>query len=223
MIPLRDSTRSLTSPIVVYLIIALSVAVFLYSQSLGSDGVGRFYATYGAIPAVVTSGVWPGAGLGLLTSMFLHGSWLHLGGNMLYLWVFGDNIEDAMGHSRFVVFYLLTGVIAAMTHILLQPLSTAPLVGASGAIAGVLGAYLILYPGARIQSLVILGWFWRVADLPALLVLSVWFLLELAQAALSVGMPSVSSIAFWAHVGGFVAGALLIRVFTVGRSTARRH
>jgi membrane associated rhomboid family serine protease len=153
--------------------------------------------------------------------MFLHGSWLHLGGNMLYLWVFGDNIEDAMGHGRFVVFYLLTGVIAAIAHILIQPLSTAPLVGASGAIAGVLGAYLVLYPRARIQSLLILGWFWRVAELPAVLVLSVWFLLELAQATFSLGTPAVASIAFWAHVGGFAAGAILIRVFTVGRSTTR--
>ena len=221
MIPLRDSTRSVSSPLVVYLIIAVCVAVFLYSQSLGGEAAQAFYLTYGAIPEAVTSGAWPEAGIGLITSMFLHGSWLHLGGNMLYLWVFGDNIEDAMGHGRFVVFYLLTGVIAAIAHILIQPLSRAPLVGASGAIAGVLGAYLVLYPRARIQSLLILGWFWRVAELPAVLVLSVWFLFELAQATLSLGAPAVASIAFWAHVGGFAAGAILIRVFTVGRSTTR--
>jgi len=223
MIPLRDSTRSLSSPIVVYGIIAACVAIFLYTQSLGDAAVDRFYLTYGAIPAAVTSGAWQAAGIGLITSMFLHGSWLHLGGNMLYLWVFGDNVEDAMGHGRFVVFYLLTGVVAAMAHILVQPLSGVPLVGASGAIAGVLGAYLVLYPRARIQSLLILGWFWRVAELPALLVLGVWFLLEFAQATLSLGAGPVASIAFWAHVGGFAAGAVLIRLFIVGRSTARVH
>lgn len=223
MIPLRDSTRSLSPPLVVYLIIATCVAVFLYAQSLGEIAAERFYLTYGAIPAAVTAGAWPAAGVGLVTSMFLHGSWLHLGGNMLYLWVFGDNIEDAMGHGRFVVFYLLTGVVAAMVHILVQPSSPVPLVGASGAIAGVLGGYLVLYPRARIQSLLILGWFWRVAELPALLVLSLWFLFELLQATMTLGGGQVASIAFWAHVGGFAAGALVVRVFTIGRATERDH
>jgi membrane associated rhomboid family serine protease len=223
MIPLRDSTRSLSSPLVVYLIIAVCVAVFLYTQSLGEVAAERFYLTYGAIPAAVTAGAWPAAAVGLVTSMFLHGSWLHLGGNMLYLWVFGDNIEDAVGHGRFVVFYLLTGVVAAMAHILVQPSSRIPLVGASGAIAGVLGGYLVLYPRARIQSLLILGWFWRVAELPALLVLSLWFLFELLQATMTLGAGDVASIAFWAHVGGFAAGALVIRIFTAGRSTERDH
>jgi membrane associated rhomboid family serine protease len=223
MIPLRDSTRSLSSPLVVYLIIATCVVVFLYTQSLGGAATERFYLTYGAIPAAVTAGAWPAAALGLVTSMFLHGSWLHLGGNMLYLWVFGDNIEDAMGHGRFVVFYLLTGVVAALAHILVQPSSQVPLVGASGAIAGVLGGYLVLYPHARIQSLLILGWFWRVAELPALLVLSLWFLFELLQATMTLGAGQVASIAFWAHVGGFAAGALVVRVFTAGRATARDY
>jgi membrane associated rhomboid family serine protease len=223
MIPLRDSTRSLSSPLVVYLIIAVCVAVFLYTQTLDERTAERFYLTYGAIPAAVTAGAWPAAALGLITSMFLHGSWLHLGGNMLYLWIFGDNVEDAMGHARFVLFYLLTGVIAAMAHILVQPSSAVPLVGASGAIAGVLGGYLILYPHARIQSLLVLGWFWRVAELPALLVLSLWFLLELLQATMTLGAGQVASIAFWAHVGGFAAGAIVIRAFTAGRSTAREY
>jgi membrane associated rhomboid family serine protease len=214
MIPLRDSTRSRSSPIVVYLIIAACVAVFLHAEGLGrGETQMAFYATYGAIPRAITRGPWLEAWLGLLTSMFLHGSWVHLGGNMLYLWVFGDNVEDAMGHVGFLVFYLLTGVVAALAHVATQPASTMPLIGASGAIAGVLGAYLILYPGARVTSLLIIFVFIKLVDLPAVLVLSLWFLLQLYQGVATLGAPGVATVAFWAHVGGFIAGALIVLLF----------
>lgn len=214
MIPLRDSTRSRSSPIVVYSIIALVVGVFLYTQGLGSEQRQMaFYMTYGAIPRAITQGPWPAAWLSLVTSMFLHGSWLHVAGNMLYLWVFGDNVEDAMGHGRFVVFYLLTGVVAALVHVTTQPASAVPLIGASGAIAGILGAYLVLYPRARVTSLVILFPFIRFIDLPAVLVLSLWFVLQLYQGLATLGASGVATVAFWAHVGGFIAGAVLAPIF----------
>jgi rhomboid family protein len=213
MIPLRDSTPSLTPPVVVYAIIAACVAVFVYTIGLGSESrIEAFYASFGAVPRAVTTAA-PGAYWGLLTSMFLHGGWLHLGGNMLFLWVFGDNVEDSMGHIRFIVFYLLTGLIATLSHIFTQPASDVPLVGASGAIAGVLGGYLILHPRARILSLVFLGYFIRVVELPAILVLGVWFVIQVVQGVGALAGPDVASVAFWAHVGGFVAGMVLIRLF----------
>jgi membrane associated rhomboid family serine protease len=217
MIPLRDSTPSSTAPVVVYAIIATCVAVFLYTVGLGSEArIEAFYTSFGAVPHAVTTAA-PGAYWGLLTSMFLHGGWLHLGGNMLFLWVFGDNIEDAMGHFRFVIFYLLTGLIATFSHIVTQPASAVPLVGASGAIAGVLGGYLVLYPRAHILSLVFLGYFARVVELPAVVVLGLWFLIQVMQGFVALGSSDVASIAFWAHVGGFVAGVVLVKLFAARR------
>ena len=214
MIPLRDSTRSSSVPIVAYTLIAACTAVFLYAQGMTEETRAAFYAAYGAIPRVVLAGPWPQAGLGLLTYNFLHGSWFHLLGNMLYLWIFGDNIEDAMGRGRFIVFYFLSGALAALVHIVTQTGSDVPLVGASGAIAGVLGAYLLLYPRARILSLVFLGWFVRLMELPAMLVLSLWFLLQVVEGLWSLAQPGVVTVAFWAHVGGFIAGVALVRPFT---------
>lgn len=221
MIPLRDSTRSASVPVVVYSIIAACVGVFLYTLGLGTEEAqAAFFSSHGAIPLAVSRGPWPEAWLGLLTSIFMHGSWVHLGGNMLYLWIFGDNVEDAMGHGRFIVFYLLTGVGAALAHVMTRPASPVPLVGASGAIAGVLGAYLILYPRARILSLVVFGFFIRFVELPALLVLSLWFLLQLVEGFGTLSAPDVTTVAWWAHVGGFIAGAALVLIFARRRSTA---
>jgi membrane associated rhomboid family serine protease len=214
MIPLRDSTRPRSTPVVTYGLIAVCIGVFIYMQGIGSEAaLMSFYDSYGAIPRVVTTGSWPDAWVGLVTSIFLHGSWLHLGGNMLYLWVFGDNVEDAMGHGLFLLFYLLTGVVAALAHVLTQANSTVPLVGASGAIAGVLGAYLILYPRARILSLIFLGIFARLVELPAALVLGLWFVLQVLQGVGTLAAPDVETVAWWAHVGGFVAGMVLVAVF----------
>ncbi|MDR7523127.1 MAG: rhomboid family intramembrane serine protease [Armatimonadota bacterium] len=213
MIPLRDSTRSYSRPVVVYAVIAACVGAFLYTQGLRPDQAAAVYTTYGAVPSAVVAGPYPDAGLGLITSMFLHGNWVHLGGNMLYLWVFGDNVEDAMGHGSFLVFYLAAGVLAALAHVATQPTSTVPLIGASGAIAGVLGAYLVLYPRARILSLVFFGIFIRFVELPAALVLGLWFLLQLAEGLWALGAPAVTMVAWWAHVGGFIAGAVLVPIF----------
>lgn len=214
MIPLRDSARSSSPPVVVYGIIAACVAAFLYAQGLDPGRAQMaFYSTYGAVPRAVAGGPWPEAWFGLLTSLFLHGSWVHLGGNMLYLWVFGDNIEDTLGHGRFLVFYLLTGILASLVHVATQPASAVPLVGASGAIAGVLGAYLIRYPRSRILSLVFFGIFVRLVELPAVLVLSLWFVLQLAEGLVALGAPGVTMVAWWAHIGGFAAGAVLVPLF----------
>jgi membrane associated rhomboid family serine protease len=145
--------------------------------------------------------------------MFLHGSWMHLGGNMLYLWVFGDNVEDAMGHAGFLVFYLLTGTLAGLAHVVTHAASSTPLVGASGAIAGVLGAYFVLYPRARILSLVFVVFLIRLVELPASLVLLLWFVLQVFQGVAALAAPHVETVAWWAHVGGFVAGAVLVPLF----------
>jgi membrane associated rhomboid family serine protease len=219
MIPLRDSIRSRSTPVVTLALIAACVAVFLYMQGVGSPAeVMALYESYGAVPRAITAGPWPQAGIGLLTSMFLHGSWAHLGGNMLYLWVFGDNVEDGMGHGRFLLFYLLTGVLAVLAHVVTQPSSAVPLVGASGAIAGVLGAYVVLHPRSGILSLVFVPpVFVRLIELPALVVLSLWFVLQLVQGVAALGTPGVTTVAWWAHIGGFVSGALLVGLFAARR------
>jgi membrane associated rhomboid family serine protease len=214
MIPLRDSARSRSTPVIVYGLIVANIAAFVYAQGFGSQAaLMGFYETYGAVPRAVLAGPWPGAWVGLMTSMFLHGSWMHLGSNMLYLWVFGDNIEDAMGHVPFLAFYLLAGVLAGMAHIVTNAASEVPLVGASGAIAGVLGAYLILYPRARILSVIFIVFFVRLIELPASLVLGLWFLLQVFQGIATLAAPGVETVAWWAHIGGFAAGALLVRLF----------
>jgi membrane associated rhomboid family serine protease len=217
MIPLRDDNPSSSRPLVTYLIIATCAAVFLYMLSLGSERqLERFVFQYGAIPGEVTGR--GGATVTeeyptLITSMFLHGGWFHLVGNMLYLWIFGDNVEDLMGHVGFLIFYLLTGVAAVLTHILLSPNSSVPLIGASGAIAGVLGAYLVLFPRARILSLIPFGFFSRFVHVPAIYFLPIWFVLQLLSGLGSIGAEESAGVAWWAHVGGFVAGILLVFVF----------
>lgn len=220
MFPLYDDNPVRRPPVVVWALIAVCVLVFLWQVSLGEqEGQYAIYAL-GMTPAVLFGHAELSRELQLVpawvtpfTSMFLHGGWLHLGGNMLYLWIFGNNVEDSMSRPRFLVFYLLCGVAAALAQGLVNTSSEIPIVGASGAIAGVLGAYLVLYPRARILSLVFLGWFIRLVELPAMLVLTLWFVLQLAQGFVSLATPGVQTVAFWAHVGGFVAGLLLIRLF----------
>ena len=215
MIPLRDENPSRTIPWVTFLLIGTNVAVFLYEFSLPPRALESLVLRFGAIPAAVFSGtrVIPGHSplpyLTLLTSMFLHGGIMHLAGNMLYLWIFGDNVEDRMGPVRFLIFYLMCGVAAAAIQIAVRPQSTAPLVGASGAIAGVLGAYALLFPGARIQTLVFLFIFVRMIELPALFVLGAWFLMQLLSAPASQG----AGVAFFAHIGGFLTGMILMAGF----------
>jgi membrane associated rhomboid family serine protease len=217
VIPLRDENPSATKPLVNFTLIALCVLTFLYQLSYGRAQQEVVYA-FALIPSVLFGydqlppelAVVPPT-MTLLTSMFLHGGWMHLIGNMLYLWIFGDNVEDAMGHVKFVLFYVLCGVAAAFTQALPDPHSPIPMLGASGAISGVLGAYLLLYPHARVLVLVPLGFFSRVMHLPAGIVLSLWFVLQFLSNVFAKG--GGGGVAFRAHIGGFVAGLLLVAVF----------
>ena len=214
MIPLRDDQPSFSTPFINYFLIVLNVLIFLWELSVGMHSNAPY--SFAIIPnhtVAVLTGHSPdplaSAILPLFTSMFLHGGFAHLAGNMLFLWIFGDNVEDYLGHFRFLLFYLASGLAAAVAHILLNPSSNAPTIGASGAIAGVMGAYFILYPRARV-----LTWFFVfVLYLPAWLVLGYWFALNFAYGAFTKPSIAASGIAFWAHIGGFVAGVLMIKVF----------
>lgn len=230
MIPLRDANPTRRSPVVTLGLIGASVAVFIYELGVQADGgdraLLRFYLEYGVVPARLSAAFAAGdlvspAVLAVFTSMFVHGGWLHLLGNMLYLWIFGDNVEDRLGRGLFLVFYLVGGVAAALTQWAIDPASEVPLVGASGAIAAVLGAYLVLFPHARVLSLVLVGFFYQLVAVPAVLVLGFWFLLQLLNGVLSLGMPSAGGgVAFFAHIGGFVAGVVLALPFR-GRRPVR--
>jgi hypothetical protein len=222
MIPIRDDTPRFSTPFVTYFIIALNTVVFLFELSVGGQGhraLNSFMYHFGVVPLHFERvlATWPASSLTalflpILTSMFLHASWLHLIGNMWFLWIFGDNIEDYLGHFTFLVFYLVSGFAAAVAHILLNYGSNVPSVGASGAIAGVMGAYFVLYPRARV-----LMWFPPIFffHLPAWLVLGYWFFVQfMSGTATSIAETSQSNggIAFWAHVGGFIAGILMIKL-----------
>ncbi len=200
MIPLRDVIPSRTTPWITLVLIGLNVVVFVFELTLSSRDQTRLFFQYGLVPAHFT---WTTA----VSSMFLHGGWLHIGGNMLSLWIFGDNVEDRLGHGRFLVFYLLVGLVATLAQTLADPQSALPLVGASGAIAGVMGAYFVLFPTSRVLVLVFLIFFVDVVEIPALLYLGFWFLLQIVGGAGRIGETGGSGgVAFWAHVGGFLAG-----------------
>lgn len=223
MFPIRDDTPRYSTPYVTYFIIALNVLAFLFELSLGPDTrafKGLVYQ-FGVVPRrfeLALSGAsrysLPALSLTILTSMFLHGGWLHIIGNMWFFWIFGDNVEDYLGHVKFLLFYLLSGGAAAVAYILLDASSNQPTIGASGAIAGVMGAYFVLYPRARVLTLVFLIVFVTFWWLPAWVFLGYWFLLQfLSGTATSLGGASnTGGVAFWAHVGGFVAGILLIKL-----------
>jgi membrane associated rhomboid family serine protease len=218
MIPLRDDNPSSTPPIVAVSFIVICVLVFLWQFSLGTAGGQRAIYALGLIPAVLFGSeqlppelqvVPPTATV--FTSMFMHGGWMHLIGNMLYLWIFGDNVEDSMGHGRFLVFYVLCGVAAALAQAIPEPGSIVPMVGASGAISGVLGAYLLLHPHARVLVLVPFGFILHTMRLPAGLVLALWFVLQLLSNAMTPA--GQGGVAFRAHIGGFIAGMVLVGLF----------
>jgi membrane associated rhomboid family serine protease len=218
MIPLRDDNPSELRPIVTIGLVALCTLVFLWQFAQGSRGGAEVIYSFGLIPSVLFGihdlpeelvSIPPT--LTILTSMFLHGGWMHLIGNMLYLWIFGDNVEDSMGHGRFAIFYVLCGVAAAMAQAIPDPRSVVPMVGASGAISGVLGAYLLLYPHARVLVAIPLGFYLHTVRLPAGVVLLLWFALQfISNLFASAGGGGV---AFRAHIGGFVAGVLLVGIF----------
>ncbi len=225
MIPLRDENPSATVPVVTRTLIGVNLVVFLYELMLG-PGLRDFFYAWGFTPVRLTLALrygdlpLPPALASVVTSMFLHGGWSHLIGNLWYLWLFGDNVEDAIGHAGFLVFYFGCGVAATLLHYLTVPVAAIPVVGASGAIAGVLGAYIVCFPRARVLTLLPIFPFFQVVPLPAFLVLGLWFLFQFV-----LGLGSSASgggVAFWAHVGGFVVGLLAMRgLRAVRRSRAR--
>jgi membrane associated rhomboid family serine protease len=216
MIPLKDNLPTHSFPFVTIALIAVNIAAFLYQVSLGAAGGEQLVLALGAIPFDLmqpfeTTVPIPAVAASLFTSMFLHGGILHLGGNMLYLWIFGNNIEDVMGHTRFIFFYLLCGLIAVFTHASFEAMSRIPMIGASGAVSGVLGAYLLLFPRARILTLIWLGFFTRTFWIPAIFLLGFWFVGQLVN---TLSVPrGTGGVAFLAHVGGFIAGMALIFFF----------
>jgi membrane associated rhomboid family serine protease len=225
VIPLGDRNPTRRTPVVTRALILACFAVFVGELWVGAQGgdqaLEAFFREWGAVPARVTdainAGAWTSQAIvGLVSSIFLHGGWLHLLGNMLYLWIFGNNVEDRLGRLPFLLFYLAGGVIAALSQVMIAPDSDVPLVGASGAIAAALGTYLVLYPGARVVSIVFLGFFYQLAEVPALIVLGFWFVLQLVSGVAALDAETAQGgVAFFAHIGGFIMGlavGLVLRV-----------
>jgi membrane associated rhomboid family serine protease len=226
MIPLKDDVPNRTTPIVTFVLITVNVVAFLYQWSLEASApvpvrrgaisaAEAFVYEFGLVPCRLTGAcAWdfPHPVVTVFTSMFLHGGLFHIAGNMLYLWIFGNNVEDALGHGRFLVFYVLSGVAAAMSQAMMGPTSTVPMIGASGAVSGVLGAYLLLFPYATILTLVTFGFFIRFIHVPAIIVLGFWIVVQLANGVLaaSVVRGEGGGVAWFAHIGGFVAGIVLL-------------
>jgi membrane associated rhomboid family serine protease len=207
MIPLRDIVPSRTRPYVTVTLIILNSVAFLFELSLPPEARQQFLYVFGLVPVHFSWAT-------LFTSMFLHAGWLHVGGNMLYLWIFGDNVEDQVGHGRFLVFYLLCGMVAALAQVWSDPLSPVPTIGASGAIAGVMGAYIVLFPRSRVLTLVPLFIFWEIIEIPAVFFLGFWFLLQvMSVGAVAPGTSHAGGVAFWAHIAGFVAGMGIVLIF----------
>ena len=214
MFPIRDHNPSGRTPYVTTALIAVNILVFLgYWLTIQDENtLGQFFMDWGLVPAYFTQG---GVYHGIFTSMFLHGGWMHLAGNMLFLWIFGDNLEDIMGHLRFALFYLASGIGAAALQIGADPASMVPMVGASGAIAGVMGGYLLLFPRARVDVLIIFIIFFRVFPVPAWAMLGLWFGIQIFS---GVSTPSdMGGVAYWAHAGGFVTGLILAVPFWLTR------
>ena len=224
MIPFSDDQPRRGVPVVNFLLIAANALFFLYELSLGPRLDGFLFQSAfipaslydGPVILSLGTGLWSG-----LLSMFLHGGWLHFLGNMMFLWIFGDNVEDRLGHGRYLVFYLLAGYVATFAHAFANPSSQIPAIGASGAISGVLGAYLFLHPGARIRTLVFLFVFFTTVEIPAIIFLPLWFLLQLGPGLASIGNADAAQggVAWFAHIGGFVAGPILMWV--LGRQRRR--
>jgi membrane associated rhomboid family serine protease len=241
MFPYRDDNPTIGTPVVTVALIGLNVAAWLLVQGMGAEPyLSKSVCELGLIPGEFLGRIPPGYAVPVsetmacvvdpdqqewytpLTSMFLHGGWLHLIGNMWFLWLFGNNVEDSMGHFRYVAFYLLSGVAAAAAQTIVNPTSPIPMVGASGAISGVMGAYVVLYPRVRVHMLIVLGIFITRIAVPAFLMLGYWFLLQILGGLPSIGNET-GGVAFWAHAGGFIAGAVLILVFKDDELVARHR
>ena len=226
MLPIRDNVQSKTPQIVTIVLIAINAIIFLFEVSLGSR-LNEFLLAFGFTPSkffhLLEKGDLLVAILPLFSSIFLHGGWLHIIGNMWFLWIFGDNVEDRMGHVKFLFFYILCGLLAGLSHAFLSSQSSIPTVGASGAIAGVMGAYIILYPRAKIWTLIPIFFFVQFIEIPAFVFLGFWILIQFFVGAFSMGMGSLGGVAWWAHVGGFAAGALLVFIFRKRERTMPRR
>lgn len=217
MIPIRDSIRPRTFPIANVTLIIVNILIFIHELSMGPRELTLYFYRYGVVPKIATANFLTGnfspeVLIPFFTTMFLHGGWLHVLSNMLFLWVFGDNIEDRLGHFRYLIFYLLVGIAGSIGQVLANPLAEEPLVGASGAIAGVLGAYFVCFPRSRIVTLIPIFFFFTFVEIPALIFLILWFLIQAFNGLASIGAPG-NVVAWWAHIGGFIAGMILIRLF----------
>jgi membrane associated rhomboid family serine protease len=213
LIPYKDDNPTKTLPYVTYILISLNTAAFMFEILAG---INRVVFSFGAVPASLvtfrsTQALHPA--LTVVTSMFLHGGIVHLAGNMLYLWIFADNIEDRLGHLRFLVFFLLCGYFAAYAHAVSDSSSLVPMIGASGAVSGILGAYLFLFPRAQVYTIVLLGFFVRVVRLPALIVIGFWAIIQFINVMLYSGTPGQGGVAWFAHIGGFLFGVFAIKLF----------
>ena len=215
MFPVSDVIPSRTTPFVTIGVIALNALAFLYELQLDDRQLQRLVESSGVVPAAFA---WPS----IITSMFLHAGWLHVGGNMLYLWIFGDNVEDRLGHARYLLFYLLCGAAAALGQVATNPASVVPMIGASGAVAGVMGAYFVMYPHSRILTAVFIVFYMDLIEVPAIFFLGIWFLMQLFSGVGSIGVSAANpGVAFWAHVIGFAVGALLAAIWRVAEQS--RH
>jgi membrane associated rhomboid family serine protease len=233
VIPLRDANPTRRTPIVTFGILVLCAVVFAWELGVQGDGgeaaLNAFITRYGVVPAELSASltafdVTSEPVLDVVTSMFLHGGLFHLLGNLLYLWIFANNVEDRLGHVPFVGFYLLGGFAAALAQVAVDPSSTVPMIGASGAISATLGAYLVFFPGARVLALVFLGFFYQLIPVPAIVVLGLWFVLQLVDGigSLGVGGATGGGVAFFAHIGGFVAGVVVALLLKGRRPPAAR-
>ncbi|RJX22934.1 MAG: rhomboid family intramembrane serine protease [Desulforudis sp.] len=227
MIPIRDTIRARNFPVVTVSIIVVTILVFIYELSLTPAELDRFTATYGVVPALQVR-MFLQAPLALETwipmvgTIFLHGGWMHIFGNMLYLWVFGDNVEDILGRARFLAFYLLAGFAGSLGHIVTNPDSLIPTIGASGAVAGVLGAYFLTFPRSRVLALVPLLFIITFVEIPAVIFLFLWFALQLLS-GLAAFAGDTAMVAWWAHVGGFAAGMVMVKLLCPNRAAVRRR
>jgi membrane associated rhomboid family serine protease len=245
LLPIGDDKQwRLTTPFVVYIIIAINAVVFLvFQQATGTEAGAEFTYAYSVVPYEITHNVdlvapvpipggraipqFPGPApiwLTILTSMFMHGGWMHILGNMLYLWIFGDNIEDNFGHAKFLIFYLVCGIAASFSHIFVDPNSAIPSLGASGAIAGVLGAYLIMFPRNRVRTLLPLGFLWTTIELPAVVVLGFWIVIQIfSQYTATFKQSGGGGVAYMAHIGGFAVGLVLCLLFRRRNNIRNRY
>lgn len=217
MIPIRDTIRSRNFPVVTVTLIVINILIFFYQASLPREELDALVRLYGVVPArdlprLLSYPLSLDTYVPFVTAMFLHGGWFHVLGNMLYLWVFGDNVEDSMGRGRYIIFYLLVGFAGSLAHLFANPSAPIPTIGASGAVAGVLGAYFISFPRSRVLTLLPLIIFFTLVEIPAVLFLVLWFAMQLLSGVASLAVTG-ETVAWWAHIGGFLSGALLIRLF----------